>query len=456
MKKIAIIFSILLAATGLSAATYSVCDSGCDYTTIATALAACSDGTENTITVRNPYSGNESVTVNKGGASNTQRIIIESEVGYTAPIKRLYVSTGKNNITLNRFAYSGHATNYTGMVELAANVSNVTISNSTFTGNGSNNIHGIETAGTNDNILITGNTLDTINYVFISATLTNSTISYNTLSNNDNGWDALNLWGHDIIIENNYFTEINLSGTSHTDLFQTFSNVGYDKECYNITIRSNLMYNNNCQIGSTSNQSGNGKIHDIVWYNNIFINQGFHYSGHTPASKFYNNTFYNCSKDLVGYILSFGDGSGDSPPVGVATDGVVINNLFISSGNSTSTGWYVLEGATVPTSFTANNNYVTHGVAHTEKTGFSETNGINGGDPLFTNIGGTTANDYTLTTASPARDAGDTITSFSIDYSGASRPAGAAWDIGAYEYGAGASTLTLPAGVVIGGGVEIK
>lgn len=62
--------------------------------------------------------------------------------------------------------------------------------------------------------------------------------------------------------------------------------------------------------------------------------------------------------------------------------------------------------------------------------------------------------DYTPTTGSALIDAGVTISGFSMDYNGASRPIGAAWDIGAFESsasgsggGGGGATYTLRPGL---------
>ena len=56
-------------------------------------------------------------------------------------------------------------------------------------------------------------------------------------------------------------------------------------------------------------------------------------------------------------------------------------------------------------------------------------------DPVFVSTGSPyTALNFALQTSSPAKNAGTTIGSFSTDYSGVSRPQGAAWDMGAFEF----------------------
>ena len=55
--------------------------------------------------------------------------------------------------------------------------------------------------------------------------------------------------------------------------------------------------------------------------------------------------------------------------------------------------------------------------------------------PIFVNISAPyAAENFKLQSASPAINAGTTLTGFSDDYLGTTRPQGSAWDIGAYEY----------------------
>ncbi len=59
---------------------------------------------------------------------------------------------------------------------------------------------------------------------------------------------------------------------------------------------------------------------------------------------------------------------------------------------------------------------------------------------LFVNVGG---NDYHLSATSPARDAGATLATVTEDLEGAVRPQGTASDIGAYEFPAAATPVSL-------------
>ncbi len=99
----------------------------------------------------------------------------------------------------------------------------------------------------------------------------------------------------------------------------------------------------------------------------------------------------------------------------------------MASGNVTWTHSY---------NFVANTNFTTKG-------GWSESGGVNGGNPqfkaAFTNCI-TNACDFHIGSTSAAKDKGTTLSGFATDRGGVTRPQGSAWDIGAYEYPAGGST----------------
>jgi len=84
-------------------------------------------------------------------------------------------------------------------------------------------------------------------------------------------------------------------------------------------------------------------------------------------------------------------------------------------------------------------------------TGFTPVDSLIGVDPLFTDFSG---EDYSITTDSPAKDAGYAPSAYDVFYSFYSldikkdilnldRPQGAAWDIGAYEYVNSGPSLTV-------------
>jgi len=92
MKKLLIILFLLIPSLAFGA-TFSVCNSGCDKTTIALALAECTTGTANTITVQDVYSTESTVTITKSGAGVGNEIVITAsgQLGPKFVIKGSYV-----------------------------------------------------------------------------------------------------------------------------------------------------------------------------------------------------------------------------------------------------------------------------------------------------------------------------------------------------------------------------
>jgi hypothetical protein len=268
------------------------------------------------------------------------------------------------------------------------------------------------------------------------------TITGNTVTGN-NSCDFINLHGSNVTISQNEFGNNTYTGSNHPDFIQWYPNDNGCSTSYSIQhilLERNWVHDsiiqpyygqNDCYPTST--------VDDITFRNNIFSN--LYYVGQLENAgslvqtniNFYNNIFYK-----VGY------GGSDAHPInaGSACTGEIKNNVFLESGPnpaSTANGWY----ASV-SNFTISNNYV-GGTAYAAKSGFSESGGINGGNPNFVNKG----TDWNLASNSFLKDAGATISSFSNDYLGNTRTG--TWDIGAYEYGAGTSTLSIPAGVTISG-----
>lgn len=174
---------------------------------------------------------------------------------------------------------------------------------------------------------------------------------------------------------------------------------------------------------------GNASQDSILIYNNIFQNDnqstyssspGVIYSRDTNVSsnniKVYNNTFYNIYKSAV-YLSA------------ISTSGNELKNNLFHSGRFT----------TGHLGITASNN------SYYGSTGEGAPVGETGqqnetSDPVANAAGG----DFALIAGAKAIDAGADLSSiFTTDKAGLARPIGAAWDIGAYEYG-NSPTFTIP------------
>jgi parallel beta-helix repeat protein len=139
--------------------------------------------------------------------------------------------------------------------------------------------------------------------------------------------------------------------------------------------------------GGIAVYAGNGAIvrNNIVYANEV---NGINVDSTCSNCKIYNNTTYN---NPGWNIYSFDGGSGRE----------VRNNIAYPKG--------IYSGSGTESSNNLNTN------------------------PNFANA---TANDFRLTSSSPAVDAGMTLSSVAVDFSHNPRPQGPAHDIGAYEFGA--------------------
>lgn len=219
--------------------------------------------------------------------------------------------------------------------------------------------------------------------------------------------DYSRFFGDDHVIRGNYFhgTQFDEIGSAHVDCFQTFDNNG--EFGHNITFEGNF-----CADFHQGFMGEAHYYHDIshlTFKNNVFVHGGAW--GLCVQDISYltavNNTFVDIEHHGVGL-------SGD-----YAHHAVIKNNIFYDTGtsywfpeNSDSVGDYnlIFESQDPPV-----------GGAHD----------LLGIDPLFVDIG---EDDFRLQRNSPAIDAGEPLPEVDVDYDGVSRPQGAGWDIGAFEY----------------------
>jgi hypothetical protein len=140
----------------------------------------------------------------------------------------------------------------------------------------------------------------------------------------------------------------------------------------------------------------------------------------TNSVQVFNNTFYDC-----GAL-----GSTDSGIISPFVPTSFTNNIMVALGSEP----YVTSSAGTARITGSNNLYFGGG------NGPSNTTGNINADPLFVAAG----NDFHLQVSSPVVDAGAAMPGLTMDISGVSRPQGAGYDIGAYEYFSGGSTVQKP------------
>jgi nitrous oxidase accessory protein NosD len=164
-------------------------------------------------------------------------------------------------------------------------------------------------------------------------------------------------------------------------------------DCANDNVVSNNMIHDNATAGGSgagiilSSGSGNLAYNNLVWGNKYGVTVAYGVSG----AKVYNNTVY--AND--GYGISIDASS---------TGAVVQNNIVYENA------WAEI---------------------HDEGSGTVQDHNLAGTDPHFIDA---LAHDFHLQPTSPAIDAGVTLSEVPDDFDGVSRPQGAGYDIGAYEY----------------------
>ncbi|MDD5304237.1 MAG: fibronectin type III domain-containing protein, partial [Elusimicrobia bacterium] len=169
----------------------------------------------------------------------------------------------------------------------------------------------------------------------------------------------------------------------------------YGTQANNNVYRYNNIHENSTSggwragIGLTQG-AGNKAYNNIIWGNSGGIEIDYSSIG----SQVYNNTIFNNSLGGEKYGISIGAGSG----------AIIQNNIVYQNPGGNIIG---------------------------SQTGMIVSNNLTS-DPLFVNSAGL---NFHLTSGSPAIDKGLTISAVFDDYDGVLRPKGAAYDIGAFEYG---------------------
>lgn len=215
----------------------------------------------------------------------------------------------------------------------------------------------------------------------------------------------------------------------HPDIWQTIQD---GSSAANVVIENNYIHDfNGCQAGNMENTGSN--VNNWTFRNNVFANTGTMYI-HTANFKFHNNTYYRASTSGQATVLMYDDGWGSA-------DGAEFrNNIYILDGNQSA---YGVSGGTV--TYSANYNFAAVTGTWAAKSGFSEPNGTNGGNPQFVAAFANCMSnvcDFHVGATSAAVGKGTTLSGFTTDKDGAARSV--PWDAGAYEYQSGGGLLPGP------------
>src|SRR6266496_711164 len=228
------------------------------------------------------------------------------------------------------------------------------------------------------------------------------------------------------LIEGNDVDISNTDNTGHSDALQVDT-------CYSGTVRNNTFRSptaggNNHVVWIYAIQTGS----TIAFYNNVCISRGgqsnvtyWRQAGGDPNGtlRLWNNTIYGGSRGLNFELVANVQCRNNIvwPDVGgfayvesltaIATANITYNLVWAPSATVAST---VAGGSRTWAQWVTTDGYNASGV---------------NANPLFVSAGV----DFSLQTGSPAIDAGTTLSSVTTDIEGTGRPAGAAYDMGAYE-----------------------
>ncbi len=444
MKQVLIAILFLVFVSPCWATTYTVCGSGCDYTTLSAANSGVPTG-EHTILVSGTY--NETVTDTKSGASAGHYRHWLANGTVTA---YRFVISG-NYVKIEGFTLTGYGSSYpNGAVNFSGNGHYFLNNTISIPLNRSVDSSGFRSQDVNSTgVIIEGNTLIGCHGNAIDMSGFNHQIINNDFSRTMDGnagqddADTMDIWGSGYLISGNYIHDYRWSDmvdqSNHIDAIQTYylGSGGAD------ALNNSIIEKNHFFLGDDStgilmpfHDSGTAsvscfmfwKAHDDTIRNNIFEAANVFHCGGPAAVNNYNIKYYNNTSRSSLAHKALGYGAGVHFDYGTYGTNEIYNNIFINHAGHIS----IETGATGITG-----DYNIFWNEDSSSPGFTNytpnTHDKNNINPLLESlvIYNTTTN-YKLQSSSPAKDAG--TNKVTDDYNGVSRPQGSAYDMGAYEY----------------------
>jgi len=366
-----------------------------------------------TILVRaGDYSSEGIISVNRGGTTGNI-ITIKSEPRRQAVLTRLNINFPYIRISGFEITNDLGITNGNGIVINGDNIEII-----------DNYIHhidymGISVSGAKNNIYISDNYMYYIgfgmningNNWIVENNEIERLVQVVLMSAGGHDADYSRFFGINNIIRNNYFhgTLQSEIGDAHTDCFQTY-NIG-GSFAHNVTIEKNICTGFFGQ-GVIARTETTGYLTGLKIKNNIFAGNGANAWG-VMGQNLEDVVIVN---NVISNIRWYGVGLNDA-----SDNAVIMNNIFYNIAGEV----YYSQGA----NFNGDYNII-YGGGSTPHLGTHDLVGVN---PLFVNPA---IFDFRLQNNSPAINAGINTSIYGVieDIVGTSRPQGAGYDIGAYEY----------------------
>lgn len=368
--------------------------------------------------------------------------------GFDIPKNRQYVQLG--GIIISNSVFGG--VNLGASDNPTTNLHNITITNmiiwspqnnhGLWFGYGETDCHSIKVS----HCIISNTPSESIymgHYNFMTETITNCIVEYNTVVDSglvgEGDIDIKPGVKGAIVRYNSLYRQNNLTSGAVVGVavYATDAQI-YGNTFHHTDKNASSAWGVGIYVNADGDGAGTGQaITNCLIYNNLIYasaSVGLRFAATTTTSganmsdiRIWNNTIYGSAGE--GLLASRSSSK-------TVTISEMYNNIFASNTvQEVSLG----AGCTVTAANynlyrgTNSNNFIHNGTTMNFATwqglGF-DANGLTS-DPLFTDAG---AGTFTLTSSSPARNAGTTLTAFSVDHDGNTRPQGAAWDIGAFEF----------------------
>lgn len=238
------------------------------------------------------------------------------------------------------------------------------------------------------NVWILGNTatnVDTVSQAF-RLILNDSLIEGNRIDGVN--CDAIDLWGSRNRVLLNVVTNIEqdvIGDENHNDFIQTW-NAGAGYHSTNNLIGGNLVINCYAQICNLEDGNSTNEFGNWTFTSNVFVNVLLNGNPGIINNKWINNTFWHAPYSTGSYTpIIFFDQTGFHSRGGVITNNIFANCGYSNGADGLKIGYY---SPSYKTNSGANYNMVSGLAIHNypSVSGFTDPNGVNGGDPLFVDI----------------------------------------------------------------------